>query len=238
MLVALITAAGLVLVAAVSALGQWLNARNDRTLTHQEVDLLKKLDPMSEGANALAEVVELRIASWKKQEALRQRRFKWRGSTARQKALTLAVISSLILALSATVITVTNNLRRSRDYVIQANRICADAAGRQAAVSRLPINDPLYSAYLHQWIQPSRAAQLFLEGLKIPDDYRASAIREMLHDRATYLEDFDRLMFTDVKDSQAFGRQQAVVYTVRGSFNAKASALQLTSCLIGGENGS
>jgi type II secretory pathway component PulL len=63
--VALITAVGLVLVSIVSVTGQWLTSRNDRTLTHQEVDLLKKLDPDSGAAADVTAVIQSRIASWK-----------------------------------------------------------------------------------------------------------------------------------------------------------------------------
>jgi hypothetical protein len=61
---AIVGAIGLVLVALLGVLGQFLTSRNDRTLTDQEVDLLRKLDPNSQAARDLIAVVESRIATW------------------------------------------------------------------------------------------------------------------------------------------------------------------------------
>jgi hypothetical protein len=49
-----ITVVGLILVALISSAGILLTTRNDRALTHQEVDLLKKLDPESRAAKDLS----------------------------------------------------------------------------------------------------------------------------------------------------------------------------------------
>lgn len=41
-----------------------MNNRNDRAITHQEVDLLAKLDPRSKAAQDLNEVIQARIGRW------------------------------------------------------------------------------------------------------------------------------------------------------------------------------
>jgi cation transport ATPase len=64
---ALLSSLGLIIVAVVAVVGQWVNSRNDRALAHQEVDLLKKLDdPKSSAAVDLKEVIEERMRVWKK----------------------------------------------------------------------------------------------------------------------------------------------------------------------------
>jgi hypothetical protein len=63
----LIPVLGAVLVAVVAAAGQVINSRNDRAQAHQEVDLLQKLrqmDPTSDTAKQLDEVVQVRIGRW------------------------------------------------------------------------------------------------------------------------------------------------------------------------------
>lgn len=57
---------GVVFVAATGVVGQLLTSRNDRALTHQEVDLLAKLDPASKAARDLNGVIEARVARWHK----------------------------------------------------------------------------------------------------------------------------------------------------------------------------
>ena len=61
---ALIAAAASVLAVLVSVVGTVINSRNDRALTHQEVDLLTKLQPDSKAARELHAVIEARINSW------------------------------------------------------------------------------------------------------------------------------------------------------------------------------
>jgi hypothetical protein len=46
-------------------IGQWINSRNDRAVTNQELDIVKKLDSNSTAARELREVVEFRIAGWR-----------------------------------------------------------------------------------------------------------------------------------------------------------------------------
>ena len=53
-----------VIAALVTVLGQRLSGRNDRAQTHQEVDLLAKLDPKSPAAINLNQVIEDRIEHW------------------------------------------------------------------------------------------------------------------------------------------------------------------------------
>jgi hypothetical protein len=60
----LIPVVGAVLVAVIAAAGQVINSRNDRAQAHQEVDLLRKLDPTSDAAKELAAVVQARIGRW------------------------------------------------------------------------------------------------------------------------------------------------------------------------------
>ena len=64
---ALLSTLGLIIVAVVTVVGQWVSSRNDRALAHQEVDLLKKLDdPKSSAAVDLKAVIEDRLRVWKK----------------------------------------------------------------------------------------------------------------------------------------------------------------------------
>jgi hypothetical protein len=199
---------------------------------------LKKLDPSSKGAQELAEVVELRIAGWKKEQSLRERRFHWRGSTLRQKALTVAVVASLILVVTTATVSVIVSLRRSHDYVLRANKICTDAAQAQLAVKLVSIGDPGYRSYLLNWIEPLKTAQPLLEGLEVPDDYRAPAFRKLLSDRVKYLEQFDKLRLVAGRNENDFQFQdeRAILSQRRGSFNSQATALELTACLIRSEN--
>jgi uncharacterized membrane protein YraQ (UPF0718 family) len=60
----LIAAIASVLVIAITVIGQWINSRNDRNLTNQEVDILKKLDSNSTAARELSQVIQFRIAKW------------------------------------------------------------------------------------------------------------------------------------------------------------------------------
>jgi hypothetical protein len=60
----LIAAIASVIVIVITVIGQWINSRNDRILTNQELDILKKLDPNSGAARELSEVVQFRIAKW------------------------------------------------------------------------------------------------------------------------------------------------------------------------------
>jgi hypothetical protein len=53
-----------VIVVVITAVGQWINSRNDRSLANQELDALKKLDPETEAAQELTEVIQFRIAKW------------------------------------------------------------------------------------------------------------------------------------------------------------------------------
>jgi hypothetical protein len=55
---AFLTALVPVIVALVTVVGQRLSGRNDRAQTHQEVDLLAKLDPRSPAASNLNQVIE------------------------------------------------------------------------------------------------------------------------------------------------------------------------------------
>jgi hypothetical protein len=49
---------------AITVVGQWINTRNDRVITNQELDLLKKLDPGSDAAKQLSQVIATRISDW------------------------------------------------------------------------------------------------------------------------------------------------------------------------------
>jgi len=68
----LIPVVGAVFVAVIAAVAQVISSRNDRAQAHQEVDLLRKLDPTSDttkelaeaAAKELAEVVQARIGRW------------------------------------------------------------------------------------------------------------------------------------------------------------------------------
>jgi Flp pilus assembly protein TadB len=61
----LIAALTSVIVIMITTLGQWLSNRNDRALAHQEVELLKHLQPNSRAAKDLEEVIASRIDVWK-----------------------------------------------------------------------------------------------------------------------------------------------------------------------------
>jgi hypothetical protein len=60
-----IAAIASVTVIVITVIGQWINSRNDRNLTNQEVDLLKKLDPKSKAARELNDVIDFRIGKWR-----------------------------------------------------------------------------------------------------------------------------------------------------------------------------
>jgi hypothetical protein len=60
----LIPVFGAVLVAVIAAAAQVINSRNDRAQAHQEVDLLLKLDPTSDTAKQLFQVLQARVNRW------------------------------------------------------------------------------------------------------------------------------------------------------------------------------
>ena len=60
----LVAAIASVSVIAITVIGQWINSRNDRSLTNQELDILKKLDSNSMAARELSEVIHFRITKW------------------------------------------------------------------------------------------------------------------------------------------------------------------------------
>jgi Flp pilus assembly protein TadB len=60
----LIPVIGTVLAAVIAGAAQLINSRNDRAQAHQEVDLLLKLDPTSDTAKQLNQVVEARVQQW------------------------------------------------------------------------------------------------------------------------------------------------------------------------------
>jgi len=62
-----------IIVAVVTVVGQRLSGRNDRAQTHQEVDLLAKLDPRSPAASNLNQVIEDRIEGWHRRTLRRTR---------------------------------------------------------------------------------------------------------------------------------------------------------------------
>jgi hypothetical protein len=60
----LIAAFASVIVIVITVIGQWINSRNDRAVTNQELDILEKLDSNGVAARELSEVIEFRIAKW------------------------------------------------------------------------------------------------------------------------------------------------------------------------------
>jgi hypothetical protein len=70
---AFLTALVPVIVALVTVVGQRLSGRNDRAQTHQEVDLLAKLDARSRAASNLNQVIEDRIEDWHRRAHRRTR---------------------------------------------------------------------------------------------------------------------------------------------------------------------
>jgi uncharacterized membrane protein YbjE (DUF340 family) len=62
---AAIAAMASVIVVVIATVGQVISARNDRALAHQEVDLLKKLQPGSKAATDLETVIGKRIGGWR-----------------------------------------------------------------------------------------------------------------------------------------------------------------------------
>jgi hypothetical protein len=69
----LIAALTSVVVIMITVIGQWISSRNDRNLTNQELDILKKLDPNSKTARDLSEVIQARIAKWRQRIAQSRR---------------------------------------------------------------------------------------------------------------------------------------------------------------------
>jgi hypothetical protein len=65
MVPALITSITGLIVAVIVTVGQFLSARNDRALAHQEVDLLKKLQSGSQAAADLEMIINKRIDRWR-----------------------------------------------------------------------------------------------------------------------------------------------------------------------------
>ena len=53
-----------IVVAVVGIVVPLVNSRNDRVLTDQEVDILRKLDPNSKAAKELSAVIEARVSQW------------------------------------------------------------------------------------------------------------------------------------------------------------------------------
>jgi hypothetical protein len=75
----------------ITVIGQWINSRNDRNLTNQELDILKKLDSNSRAARELSQVIESRIETWRK-KAMKSERLK-------RRALVLVVVSYILVLL-------------------------------------------------------------------------------------------------------------------------------------------
>jgi hypothetical protein len=76
----LIAAIASVVVIVITVTGQWINSRNDRSLTSQDVDIWKKLDPDSKAARDLIHVIEFRIAKWRERigsARLRRSGYSW-----------------------------------------------------------------------------------------------------------------------------------------------------------------
>jgi hypothetical protein len=72
----LIAAIASVIVIIVTVIGQFVSSRNDRNLTNQELDILKKLDPNSPTARELSEVIQFRVAKWRRRITKSRRRLR------------------------------------------------------------------------------------------------------------------------------------------------------------------
>jgi hypothetical protein len=62
---ALITSVATLIGVVIVTVGQFVSARNDRALAHQEIDLLKKLQPDSPVASDLEMIIRKRIGKWR-----------------------------------------------------------------------------------------------------------------------------------------------------------------------------
>jgi hypothetical protein len=62
---ALITSVATLIGVVIVTVGQFVSARNDRALAHQEIDLLKKLQPDSPAASDLEMIIRKRIGKWR-----------------------------------------------------------------------------------------------------------------------------------------------------------------------------
>jgi hypothetical protein len=94
MVPALIALIGVAIATAGQLVGQFISARNDRALAHQEVDLLKKLQPGSQAAADLEIVIRTRIGKWRGRHEKRrvaQTRF-WMRIAGAYAALTLGLL--------------------------------------------------------------------------------------------------------------------------------------------------
>jgi hypothetical protein len=91
MVVSLVPAIAGVIGIIITVIGQWINSRNDRNLTNQELDILNKLDSNSPAAHKLSEVIESRIETWRKR-AIKSKRLK-------RRALVWVVVSYILVLL-------------------------------------------------------------------------------------------------------------------------------------------
>jgi hypothetical protein len=72
----LIAAIASVIVIIITVIGQWISSRNDRNLTNQELDILKRLDPSGPTARELSEVIQFRVAKWRRRIAKSRQRLR------------------------------------------------------------------------------------------------------------------------------------------------------------------
>jgi hypothetical protein len=110
----LITAIASVVVILITVIGQWINSRNDRSLTNQELDILKGLDANAPAARELSEVIQFRISKWHdktvKSARLVRRALSWlavtwlllmAGSLIESRAFSLDLLETIFLVLAS-----------------------------------------------------------------------------------------------------------------------------------------
>jgi hypothetical protein len=150
----LIAAIASVVVILITVIGQWINSRNDRSLTNQELDILQKLDNLKEldanpsAARELSEVIQFRIAKWHdktvKSERFVRRAWMWAavswmllmvGDLAYSKAFSLDLLGNvlLVLAFAAFLAMVYTWLRFSKE---RSNEKSRGAVPRQGSGDR------------------------------------------------------------------------------------------------------
>jgi hypothetical protein len=110
----IITVVGLILVALISLAGTLLTTRNDRALSHQEVDLPKKLDPESRAAKDLSLVIEAGVNRWYKKYYKPVVATSDRKPVARQRTVARADSVVTVAASILAVVTITMDIMGNR----------------------------------------------------------------------------------------------------------------------------
>jgi hypothetical protein len=95
MVPAVVAAIASVVVVVIATVGQLISSRNDRALAHQEVDLLKKLQPESKAAADLELIISTRIRSWRGRREASRVALKWSAGLVTTAYVAIALVTLL-----------------------------------------------------------------------------------------------------------------------------------------------